>query len=512
MRRRSLIGAAAVLPLGGCTSDGGKPEPRHSSAAPPSRPPTGSAGAADYAALGRGLDGRLVLPGDGNYARAARLYNTRFDGLRPAAVAYVSHRGDVAEALAFARAQGVPVAVRSGGHSYAGYSSGDGRLVIDVSALARTDTGGDTATVGAGARLVDVYEALAGRGRTIPAGSCPTVGVAGLTLGGGHGVVSRAYGLTCDSLTGATVVTADGRTLECGEGENEDLFWALRGAGNGNFGVVTELRYRTHPASEIVNCYMTWPWSRAERLVRTWQRWGPEQPDELWSAVHLGGRAGEPPTATVLVMSLRDEAGVHTAVDRLADQPGGPGPAASVSVTPVPYIEAMRRAAGCSAATRHGCHLEGSLPGQDRAGVLSRDTYAARSDFFDRPLGDADLARLLGWCARTGTERMVQLTALGGAVNRVAPGATAFVHRDQRVLAQYLASWQADGDDTAAQRWLAGVHGAMRGAASGSAYQNYTDATLKDWRTAYYGQAAERLAGIKRRYDPERLFDYPQAV
>ncbi|MQY14692.1 putative FAD-linked oxidoreductase YvdP [Streptomyces sp. RB5] len=513
MDRRTLLAAAAAIPLAGCSGGDGEPAspkpPRTPARSPSARP----SGPPDFKALARGLDGRVILPGDADYGRAARLYNTRFDSLRPAAVAYVKHAGDVAEALAFARTSGVTPAIRSGGHSYAGYSSGDGRLIVDVSGLARIEASGDTATVGAGARLGDVYEALAARGRTIPAGSCPTVGIAGLTLGGGHGVVSRAYGLTCDSLTGATIVTADGRTLDVSADEHDDLFWALRGGGNGNFGVVTELRFRTHPASAIVSCWMTWDWSRADRLLRTWQLWGPRQPDEIWSALHLGGEPGAAPSASVLVFSLGSEAGVHAAVDRLADQAGGPGPASSVNIRSIPYIQAMREAAGCARTGREQCHLGGSLPGQNARGVLGRDTYAARSDFFDRPLDDRAVGALLDRAADRGADRMVQLTALGGAVNEVAADATAFVHRGSGVLAQYIASWEAGRSGAAARRWLAGVHGAMRGAASGAAYQNYTDADLgAGWREAYFGVAAGRLGEVKRKYDPQRLFDYPQAV
>src|SRR5207249_2997959 len=143
-----------------------------------------------------------------------RLYNTRFDYLRPAGLAYVTGAADIRACLDFCRRTGTVPAIRSGGHSYAGYSSGDGRLVIDVSRLNSIRLDGTTATIGAGARLLDVYRTLGQQGRTIPGGSCPSVGISGLTLGGGHGVVSRSMGLTCDNLIGATLITADGRTHE----------------------------------------------------------------------------------------------------------------------------------------------------------------------------------------------------------------------------------------------------------------------------------------------------------
>ncbi|MFI2642602.1 FAD-binding oxidoreductase [Streptomyces sp. NPDC018610] len=468
--------------------------------------------AADWAALARTLDGALVRPGDAGWPTARQLYNTRFDGLRPAAVAYVAHTDDIRTALSYARAHSLRVAVRNGGHSYAGWSSGDGRLVIDVSRLDRIRASGTTAVVGAGAKLIDVYRALAAKGATIPAGSCPTVGVSGLTLGGGHGVVSRAYGLTCDSLTQATLVTADGKVLTADSTENADLFWALRGAGNGNFGVVTELRFRTHPAPQAVSAYLTWPWARAAAVVTAWQEWGPSQPDEIWSSLHLENTAGGAPKVSVAAFSLGTYGDLQNAVDRLAARIGAR--ASSVSLRRHTYESAMESYAGCSSfPTEPQCHLPGPTPGRSPQGRLDRDTYAARSDFFDRSIPAAGVQALLDRTrAVRGGAGSIALTALGGAVNRVSPTATAFVHRRSRILAQYFASWTAGAAGTAAQSWLTSAHGAMRPYASGAAYQNYTDPTLTDWRTAYYGAAAPRLSRLKHQYDPTAFFTFPQGL
>lgn len=489
---------------------------RTGSAAPGAR--AGKPRDTDWTALGKGLKGDLIRPGDSDFSTARQLYNTRFDNLRPAAVAYIGNTSDIAECLAFARRHAVPVAIRNGGHSYAGWSSGNGRLVIDVSSLSsiRTTSGG--ATIGAGAKLIDVYHRLGADGVTIPAGSCPTVGISGLTLGGGHGVVSRAYGLTSDSLTGARIVTADGKTLDVSKDREADLFWALRGAGNGNFGVVTELRFRTHRAAPGVTAYMTWPWSKAAAVLRSWQDWGPSRPDEIWSSLHLSAAPGRTPTVSVSCFSLGTYGDLQNAVDNLADRAGGPGPASRVSLRRRGYLEAMRMYAGCSSASTTQCHLPGTTPGRSSSGVLRRETYAARSDFFDRSLGTAGIRALLDQAERYGRRTggggavAIALTALGGAVNRISPTATAFVHRRSRFLAQYTASWPAGGSGSVQTAWLDGAHTAMRRHASGRAYQNYTDAGLKDWRTAYYGDAADRLTKLKKRYDPERLFDFPQAL
>ncbi|MDL5202431.1 FAD-binding oxidoreductase [Streptomyces sp. ALI-76-A] len=516
MERRTFIGGTAgafAALTTACEADRGSAARTSSSSAshPPLRATTATA-AADWPALARDLDGPLVRPGDADWPAARQLYNTRFDALKPAAVAYVAHPDDIRTALAYARAHSLRVAIRNGGHSYAGWSSGDGRLIVDVSKLNRVRASGGTAVVGAGAKLIDVYRALAAKGVTIPAGSCPTVGVSGLTLGGGHGVVSRAYGLTCDSLTQATLITADGKQLTANATDHKDLFWALRGAGNGNFGVVTELRFRTHPAPQAVTAYLSWPWPRAAAVMRAWQEWGPSQPDEIWSSLHLAGTSGGSATVSVAAFSLGTYGELKNAVDRLADRVGAP--ASSVSLRRRGYEEAMEIYAGCSSfSTDAQCHLPGSTPGRSPQGALGRETYAARSDFFDRSLSPAGVRTLLKQLTSVrGGSGSIAFTALGGAVNRVPPTATAFVHRRSRMLAQYIASWRAGTGGSAAQAWLTAAHTAMRPYASGAAYQNYTDPTLKDWRTAYYGPAAARLTTLRKRYDPDRFFTYPQAL
>ncbi|MDX2709891.1 FAD-binding oxidoreductase [Streptomyces sp. PA03-6a] len=519
MNRRTLIRSGAGVAAAGwlataCTPESGRPA--HAGSAAPGTPGTATTagGAAspsasptarpDWKALGRTLDGSLVLPDDADYATARLLYNTRFDGQRPAAVAYVSGTEDIRACLDFARRTGVPVSVRNGGHSYAGYSGGKGRLVLDVSSMASVSLSGGTATIGGGAKLIDVYTKLGASGRTLPAGSCPTVGISGLTLGGGHGVLSRAYGLTCDSLTGAEIVTAGGRVLRCSASENPELFWALRGAGGGQFGVVTRLTFDTQASPQVVTGYLTWPWSKAAAVLRAWQEWGPTQPDEIWSALHLDKSGTGSPQISIATVGITSRDGLANAVDRLADTIGAP--ASSVSLHPRSYLDAALAYAGCSNLSTAQCHLPGTTPGRSPSGRLGRETYAARSDFYDRSLSAAGIQTLLSQVEglRSGSGS-VSLTALGGAVNRVAPTATAFVHRRSRFLAQYIENPGTTG-------WLTGLHTAMRRHASGAAYQNYTDATLTDWRTAYYGSAAGKLTRLKTRYDPSRLFSFQQAL
>jgi len=524
MQRRTFIGGGAAVAVtavsAACSGEGSGPRP--AAATRSSGTPTGARGgttstakgttAGGWRALAKDLDGPLVRPGDADWAAARQLYNTRFDALKPAAVAYVAHPDDIRTVLSYARAHGVRVAVRNGGHSYAGWSSGDGRLIVDVSKLSRVRASGDEAVIGAGAKLIDVYRGLAAKNVTVPAGSCPTVGISGLTLGGGHGVVSRAYGLTCDNLTGATLITADGRQLTASATENKDLFWALRGAGNGNFGVVTELRFTTRPAPRGVSANMSWPWSRAAAVLGAWQEWGPDQPDEIWSSLHLANADGGTPTVSVSAFSLGTYGELQNAVDRLADRIGAP--ARDVSLKRHSYEESMEVYAGCSGFSNDAqCHLPGGTPGRSAQGALGRETYVARSDFFDRSISTAGLRTLMSRVSgvRGGTGS-IALTALGGAINRVDPTATAFVHRRSRMLAQYIAAWRPGTSAKASESWLTETHTSMAPHASGAAYQNYTDPTLTNWRKAYYGSAASHLKALKSQYDPKGFFTFPQSL
>ncbi|WP_370024065.1 FAD-binding oxidoreductase [Planotetraspora sp. GP83] len=454
----------------------------------------------DWAALARGLDGRLIRPGDASYDQARRLFNTAYDAVRPAAVAYCENPADVAECVSFARRFGVPVTSRSGGHSYAGWSTGPG-LVIDVSPMSRVSYSGGHATVGAGARLVDVYSKLAAHGVSIPAGSCPTVGVAGLTLGGGIGVVSRKYGLTCDVLESAQIVTADGRLLTASATANPDLYWASRGGGGGNFGVATSFTFRTHTTRDVTVFFLHWPWAKAAAVLKAWQAWAPFAPDALWSNLHLN----HDPSLDVMVGGLYvgGKAGCEALLRKLVDRIGT-GPS-SRYVKQSAYDHAMMVMAGCSSLSVAQCHRPGTLPGQNTSGQLVRDSFSAKSHIAYTPLSAAGIKALVAQVA-AGGRHSVLLDALGGAVGRVRPDATAFPHRQALFTVQYYAHFAG------AAAWTRAAHAAMRPHFGDHAYVNYIDPELGGWRQQYYGANAARLAQVKATYDPSRLFRLPQGV
>lgn len=471
-----------------------------------------TATAADWSALGQGLAGQLVQPGDSDYSTARLLFDPRFDALRPAGIAFCDNPSDVAECLAFVQRYGVAVTPRSGGHSYAGYSSGSG-LIIDVTRMNTvTDIGGGTARVGAGIRLVDLYSQLDAHGVTVPGGSCPTVGVAGLALGGGIGVVGRAYGTTCDNIASVQMVTPDGTVRECDAQQNADLYWACRGGGGGNFGVATAFTFTTHQTQEMVLFFLNWPWSEAARVITAWQSWAPNAPDQLWSNLHALSNAGGSPSIQVGGTYLGSMSSAQDEISKLVH---------AVGSTPegTPFLEshaqAMLLEAGCSKLSVAQCHLSSQNP----QGQLQREPEFAKSHIFTEPLSSTAIAAILQAVeqrqAMSGVQGGIALDALGGAINRVAAADTAFVHRDGLFVAQLTTVWDNDASSseiTQQENWLRSLHQNLTPYASGQAYQNYLDPELADWQQAYYGANYARLLQVRATYDPNQVFRLPQGI
>ena len=257
------------------------------------------------------------VPVTGATCQARQLFEPRFDALEPAGIAYCHSPADVATCLSFVRKFRLPVRVRSGGHSYAGWSTVTGGLVIDVSAMNSVSFGDSTVTVGAGLDLIHFYAALAAGGVAVPGGSGPTVGIAGSALGGGIGALSRLYGTTSDNLTAIELLMADGSALTCDGTHNSDVLWACRGGGGGNFGVATSLTFQTDPLTELCVFSLTWPWSQATAVVSAWQSWAPHAPDALWSTLRLAAGFGGEPTLSVSGTYAGSHLGLSRHLDRL---------------------------------------------------------------------------------------------------------------------------------------------------------------------------------------------------
>lgn len=248
--------------------------------------------------LTRGVRGRVFRPGDAGYRVHTRVFNKRFEDLRtPRGVLVAADVDDVRHALAWARDEGITPVVRSGGHSFAGYSVNDG-LVLDLSrlSLVRADGESGLVTVGGGARVGHVYDAVRPYEMAFSAGTNPLVGVAGLVLGGGCEYASRRYGLTADALIATTVVTADGRVLTCSEQENPDLFWACRGGGGGNFGVNVSFTFQAQPVPDVTTFSLSWSWSDAAKVLDVLQRLVRDAPDDFATRLGVSTDGGEAST------------------------------------------------------------------------------------------------------------------------------------------------------------------------------------------------------------------------
>jgi FAD/FMN-containing dehydrogenase len=380
----------------------------------------------------------------------------RFAHITPAETRPCRDAADVAEAIAEARRRGLEIAVRSGGHCFAGRSSTTG-LLIDVGPMSQIALDGETATIGAGARLGKVYDALAAHGRAIAAGCGPDVGIAGLALGGGLGILGRRYGLTCDQMLAAQVVLADGTVVTAGDDEHQDLFWALRGSGGGQFGVVTAFTMKTVPAPPAIECFrLSYPREQAAELIAEWQAWAPDAPDELAAslivhpdAVHLFG-AGPLP-------------------EREAET--------TVRVT-LPFRAAKQW-----------------LADNGPAGAPAEDD--SKSTFFRRPLPTSAVEALAAQ-----TQGELDFSPWGGAYNAANSEDTAFAHRDERFLLKM----------TGPRDWLQSVWAIARPHGSGGVYPNFPDPGLEDALTAYHRGNLEKLQTVKAAYDPDHVFGFPQSL
>ncbi len=447
-----------------------------------------------------GFTGPILGLDDPGYDEARAVWNVMHDR-RPMAVARCRSPADVAAAIAYARAQGLTIAVRGGGHSLPGHSSVDGGLVLDLRSLhhVEVDAGARRVRVGGGALLGDVDRGVQAHGLVVPAGVVSHTGVGGLTLGGGVGRLMRRFGLTIDSLLEAEVVLADGAVVRADESAHPDLFWALRGGG-GNFGVVTEFVFRAHELSELPILATFHPLERAREVLAMGERMmrDPSTPDALlwtsflrrgpdfasWMPKELAGTRG--------IMSLIEWSGEREAgrallgeIARGLDAPAG-------ELADVPYLAIQQ--------VTDALLAPGTLHAYVKAG-------------FAAELTDDFIAALVDRGARVQSPlSVIEVLSMGGAIRRVPAQDTAFPHRDARWLINVPGQW-ADPDHTELEvAWVRDTYAALRPFLADGAYSNFMDDDESDPAGSAYGATLERLARVKGRYDPDNVFRLNQNI
>lgn len=477
--------------------------------------PAGGVGrrAVDWAALRRHLTGDLVLPADAGYDLARQAESSEFDAIRPQAVAFCESEADVATVVRFAGDNTLRAVPRSGGHSFGGYSTTDG-VILDVSRMNRVRVGGDTVTVGAGTQQVDALAALAPHGLLLAGGQCATVGVGGFLQGGGIGMLTRRAGLGADRMVSARVVLADGRCVRASEHEHPGLFWALRGNGGGNYGVVTSYELTPSLVTTMVNYTLAWPFEVARDVIEAWQPWAIDAPWDLGAAlaVFTPDAATVPPALSMYGSWFGAPAELEALLDALVAEIGV-APTMRVVAEKTPF-DAMMEWYGCAQLTTDQCHRVGYSP---EARLPRSSFYRTRNRMFGGPVSTVD--ELLGGFAtdaRAGQFRMMTFDVLGGRANEPGRQATSYVHRDTVMLCGLSAALTVpeytEEDAAACAEWLAGGFALLDRGSLGESYQNFIDPALPDWRRAYYAENYPGLVAVKHRYDPDRFFHFARAI
>ncbi len=442
--------------------------------------------------------GQLIRPNDPEFGEARKVFNGMIDR-RPALIARPAGTADVIAAVTYARDEGLPIAIRCGGHSAAGQGTNEGGVVIDLSLMkgVRVDPARLVARANGGVQWGEYDRETQAFGLATPGGRATTTGVGGFTLGGGYGWISPKYGLTCDNLVSADVVTADGRLLTASEDENEELFWALRGGG-GNFGVVTSFEYRVYPVGPIVYAgLMAFDIERADEVITTWRDLVDEDaPDEIGTAAVLLTAPPEEfvpewlqgkPAVGIVGCWCGDVAEGEEFLKPLKNL----APAVDL-FGPIPYrgLQAMLDPMSPAGLRNYwrGEHLA-QLPDDAVDVFVEHDTRDVDPHTFSI------------------------LFQHGGQVGRVADHETAFSHRGARFMIHPIGCWEDPNDDEKHVAWVKSLSDAMRPYATGGIYLNFTAESTEDRVRAGFGDVKyERLVAVKNAYDPENVFRFNQNI
>lgn len=448
----------------------------------------------DWRRLDKAVAGRVLRPGEAGFGPASMPFNRRFAATVPVGVVSVASVADVRQAIAWARDAGVGVSVRGGGHSYAGFSVGPG-LVIDLGGLNTVFANGSTGLVTAagGASMADVYAAIEPCEMAFALGNGASVGIGGLTLGGGVGATSRVHGITADALVATTLVTADGELLRCDAQENADLFWACRGGGGGNFGVNVSLTFQAQPVADCATYVLLWHIEDAEKVFSVVQETVRSAPDAFAARVGVSTDGSD-----AVVSCIGQHLGSAAELKEILDPILSVAQPFRVMIDDRTYWQAK----------------------DDLLHETSAGAFAARTSVLAEPLPDDAISAMLSAVRRwpgggNSDGGGAALFSWGGAVNRVAVGDTAFPHRNAKFLLSMDTSWAQDDSAAVVDAnlgWLTELADTMAPYGNDRSYLNFTDPDLKSWRTAYYGPNYPRLAEIKRRADPDGLFAFGQGI
>ncbi|HEV7600411.1 MAG TPA: FAD-binding oxidoreductase [Bradyrhizobium sp.] len=438
----------------------------------------------------------LLLHGSSAAAKQDISFNKRTQ-IAPRVRVVAGSAAAVSSTILWATRNGVKFAIRSGGHSYEGLSQSPD-LVIDVRGMAGIELSADkkSVSIGSGASLGSVYMALAPSRLAIPAGSCFPVGVAGHSLGGGFGLLGRPFGLACDGILSMEMVDASGQVRNVSETENPDLFWALRGGGNGNFGVVTNFNFRTSAVNMVARFGMTWnkPIAQAVKVVQAWQQWLEDLPPAITCILKLEKASGGLIKVRLFGLSVQSESKLKVELTRLQKVAG---PAVDFSTKSTRFLDAA-------------IIFNGGKNAPPYESVFQK----AKSDYVTDPMSERGILTLLRGLQSAPKPIAVLFDSYGGEINKVASDATAFVHRGKnRYSIQYTKEWTEAADSDANVAMMRALHTPMRPFVSGGAYVNYCDLDLGDGHAkAYWGDNLPRLMRIKAQYDPNNVFRHAQSV
>ncbi len=445
-----------------------------------------------------GLRGALCLPGDAGYDEARTIWNAMIDK-RPAAVVRAVGANDVIQTVRLAAQHGLLLSVRGGGHNIAGNAVCDGGLMLDLSRMGsvRVDPEARIARVEPGARLADLDKETQAFGLATPVGINSTTGVAGLTLGGGFGWLSRKHGLTVDNLLSADVVTAAGELVRASGTDHPDLFWAIRGGG-GNFGVVTSFEFKLHPVGpQVIAGLIVHPFSNAKEVLHEYRRLVAKAPDELccWAVMRkappLSFLPEEVHGTEVLVLALC-HAGDPVAGEKAVAPFKAIGKPIADVVGPAPYA-AWQTA------------FDPLLTAGER-------NYWKSHDFVE--LADGLIDVLLNAVLRLPSPQCeIFIGSLGGAINRIPVEATAYPHRNVNFVMNVHTRWSSPSQDSPCLGWTRALYDAAAPFATGGVYVNFMPADeAQRVRSGAYGPNYDRLAKVKAKYDPNNLFRMNQNV